>query len=366
MTEKKYLSILAGACGVLAVLCVVAFFGKKSLSGKTIDTVLLNEKYGLQLAFVEVVHQDTALVFYKKELSGKSLWIGYDGSGFGSQLVFPVDSTLMAEFLSTMMKVRSLSLVSQKQDQKTLASFGFATEHGHASANDLSYETNAQSGYDFRFQLQDGKVVSQVLFGDKNYSGYRVYLKTPESPIYLTQDEFYPWLSVSAKSWAEMDLVSRQLLGISGEKEVQGLEITLLDHAEGSLSKSFLPTAKDFSAKVSRLLSLRGGSLIEPSVALGQKQLGEIALYTGRGSSIVLRIYEGKLSTVDQEVSSYYVIPQIETLGGNGLNSGYEISELNYGFEISGLNYGFEISGLNYGFEVSPWTWESLQALAQD
>ena len=28
MTEKKYLSILAGACGVLALLCVIAFFGQ--------------------------------------------------------------------------------------------------------------------------------------------------------------------------------------------------------------------------------------------------------------------------------------------------------------------------------------------------
>ena len=359
MSEKKYLGLLAGACGVLAILCVIAFTGKKSLSGKTIDTVLLNEKYGSQLACVEVVHQDTSLTFYKKELSGKSLWIGLDADG--SQLVFPVDSTLMEEFLAAMMELRNLSLVSQKQDQKTLESFGFASEEDHAAEHGHLHEA-----YDFRFQLQDGRVVSQVLFGDKNYSGYRVYLKTPESPIYLTQDDFYPWLSVSAKSWAEMDLISRQLLGISGEKDVQGLEITLLEQNGVSFHKNIAPTNTDFSAKVSRLLSLRGGSLIEPSVVFGKRQLGEIALYTGRGSQAVLQIFEGNISQLDQDVSSYYVIPQIHSLDGSSVNLQLDEGGHNYGFEISGLNYGFEIRGLNYGFEISPWTWESLQVLAQD
>ena len=358
MSEKKYLGLLAGACGVLAVLCVIAFTGKKSLSGKTIDTVLLNEKYGSQLACVEVVHQDTSLTFYKKELSGKSLWIGLDA---GSQLVFPVDSTLMEEFLAAMMELRSLSLVSQKQDQATLARFGFASEEDHVAEHGHFHEA-----YDFRFQLQDGSVVSQVLFGDKNYSGYRVYLKTPESPIYLGADDFYPWRSVSAKSWAEMDLISRKLLGISGEKDVQGLEITLLEQDGVSFHKNITPTNTDFSSKVSRLLSLRGGSLIEPSVAFGKKQLGEIALYTGRGSQVVLQIFEGNISLPDQEVSSYYVIPKIHFLDGSSVNFQLDEGGFNYGFEISGFNYGFEISGLNYGFEVSPWTWESLQALAQD
>ena len=352
MSEKKYLGLLAGACGVLAVLCVIAFTGKKSLSGKTIDTVLLNEKYGSQLACVEVVHQDTSLTFYKKELSGKSLWIGLDADDAGSQLVFPVDSTLMEEFLAAMMELRSLSLVSQKQDQATLARFGFASEEDHATEHGHFHEA-----YDFRFQLQDGSVVSQVLFGDKNYSGYRVYLKTPESPIYLGADDFYPWRSVSAKSWAEMDLISRKFLGISGEKDVQGLEITLLEQDGVSFHKNITPTNTDFSSKVSRLLSLRGGSLIEPSVAFGKKQLGEIALYTGRGSQVVLQIFEGNISLLDQEVSSYYVIPKIHFLDG---------SSVNFQLDEGGFNYGFEISGLNYGFEVSPWTWESLQALAQD
>lgn len=365
MSEKKYLGILAGACGVLAILCVVAFTGKQSLSGKTVDTVLLNEKYSTQLACVEVVHHDASLTLYKKELSGKSLWIGCaaDEATFdtGSQLVFPVDSTCMEEFLAAMMQVRSLSLVSQKQDQATLARFGFIPEHEQTAENN-----HLREGYDVRFQLQDGSVVSQVLFGDKNYSGYRVYLKTPESPIYLGSDDFYPWRSVSAKSWAEMDLVSRQLLDIRGAKDVQGLEITLLNQEEGRVHKNITPTNGDFSSMVDRLLSFRGGSLIEPSVALGKKQLGEIILYTGRGARAVVQIFEGSISQLDQEVSSYYVIPQIYFLDGSTVNLQSEGDDPRYGFEISGLNYGFEISRLNYGFEISPWTWESLQALAQD
>ena len=184
-----------------------------------------------------------------------------------------------------------------------------------------------------------------------------MHLKTPEAPIYLGSDDFYPWRSVSAKSWAEMDLVSRQLLDIRGAKDVQGLEITLLNQEEGRVHKNITPTNGDFSSKVSRLLSLRGGSLIEPSVALGKKQLGEIILYTGRGARAVVQIFEGSISQLDQEVSSYYVIPQIHSLDG---------SSVNLQSEVDGRNYGFEISGLNYGFEISPWTWESLQALAQD
>lgn len=337
MSEKKYLGLLAGTCGVLVVLCIIASAGKKSLSGKTIDTVLLNEKYISLLACVEVTQQDKSIVFHKKELSGKILWIGtvHGGTDFdtgsSSPLVFPVDSTLMQEFLAIMMQVRSLSLVSQKQDQETLSSFGLAGGDG------LS-----QGGYSFRFLLQDGTVASQVIFGDTNYSGYRIYLKTPESPIYLAEDDFYPWLSLSAKSWAEMDLISQQLLGIAGTKDIQGLEIKVFDQGGASLHKNIMPPNTDFSSKVSRLLSLRGGSLIEPAVVLGKKLLGEITLDAGDGSRAALQVYEGKLSQLDQEVSSYYLIPQIYSRGGN------------------------EISGLNYGFEISPWTWEALLTLTED
>ncbi|MBO7174807.1 MAG: DUF4340 domain-containing protein [Spirochaetaceae bacterium] len=335
MTEKKYLGLLTGACGVLVVLCIIASVGKKSLSGKTIDTVLLNEKYASQLACVEVMQQEKSIVLYRKDLSGKNLWLGtvHGGSGFdtSSSMVFPVDSTLMEEFLATMMQVRSLSLVSQKQDQETLASFGLASQEGFS-----------QEGYTFSFLLQDGTVASQVIFGDTNYSGYRIYLKTPESPVYLTEDDFYPWLSLSAKSWAEMDLVSRQLLGITGTRDVQGLEIKVFDEEGARFHKNIMPTNEDFSSKVSRLLSLRGGSLIEPSVVLGRKLLGEITLDTGSGSRSVLQVYEGQVSQLDQEVSSYYLIPQIYSRGGD------------------------EISGLSYGFEISSWTWEALLALAED
>lgn len=341
MSEKQYNAILSVVCGMLLFFCFLAFMGKKSLSGETIDTALSNSKYSSNLAHIEISHNGKSIFLQRNETG--SLWLGsegltqsLDGQGGSQSLVFPVDSTTIREFIFAMEQVRPLSLISQKQDKDTLASFGL----------------DGESGYTVSLSLNDGSTVSQVTFGDKNYSGHRVYLKTPDSPIYQTQDQFYPWLSTSGKSWADMSLVSLPLLGIASENQVQGLTMKFFDESEPE-KKIFSPAEEDFSFKTSRLLGLRGGSLILPSRAEGQPLVGEITVDTGFGSRCILRIYQGAYSQADQGVSSYYLIPE------------YKTSALNYGFEISGLNYGFEISGLNYGFEISPWTWNNLRELAR-
>jgi hypothetical protein len=70
-----------------------------------------------------------------------------------------------------------------------------------------------------------------------------------------------------------------------------------------------------------------------------------------------LKMYEGITSERDQEVVSYYVIPEIFFFEGNTLNEGFESND---------FSSGFEIQGFNYGFEISPWTWEALLTLAED
>lgn len=345
MTEKQYNVILSMVCGVLLVLCFFAFMGKKSLAGETIDTALLNNKYSSDISHVEITHSNKSIYLQK---SATDMWLGSedvvhisDGQGAtqSETLVFPVDSTTIKEFITTMEQVRPLSLVSQKQDTDTLSSFGLDND----------------SGYTVSLSLNDGSTVSQVTFGDKNYSGYRIYLKTPDSPlggdspfgvdspVYETQDQFYPWLTTSGKSWADMALISQSLLGITNENQVQGLTMKFFDKT-GTEENIFSPTDKDFSSKVSRLFSLRGGSLILPSVAEEQPLLGEITVDSGLGSQVILRVYQGTFSQVDQDISSYYLIPEYKT---------------------TTLKEGFEVSSLNYGFEISPWTWDNLQELAQ-
>lgn len=333
MSEKKYNAILSIVCGVLLIFCSLAFMRKKSLSGQTIDTALLNGKYSGSVNHVEITHNGKSIFLQKNEMN--SLWLGsegltqsLDGQGAAQSetLVFPVDSITIEEFISAMEQVRPLSLISQKQDKDTLSSFGL----------------DRKSGYMVSLSLNDGSTVSQVTFGDKNYSGHRVYLKTSDSPVYQTPDQFYPWLSTSGKSWADMSLVSLPLLGIAGENQVQGLTMRFFDEY-GAEEKVFSPAGEDFSSRISRLLGLRGGSLILPSMAEGQPPVGEITVDTGLGSRCILQVYQGTYSHADQGISSYYLIPEYET---------------------SALNYGFEISGLNYGFEISPWTWDNLRELA--
>lgn len=361
MSERRYLLVLAGICGFLGVLCLLAFAGRKSRSGETVETALLNGRYASRLSCVEVSRNGESLSLQRIEVGGRSLWLGGadfqqgepgDPSTPPERLIFPVDAAVMGEFLSAMERVRDLTVVSRKQDGGTLAGFGLGDGEGCS----------------FGFRLEDGAVVSRVTFGDSDYSGRRVYLKTPESPVYLARDEFYPWLSAGAKGWVDMALVPKTLLGISGEGQVQGIAFSAASENGALRQERLLPGQEGFLAKAGRLLSLRGGSLIAPFAAAGKKMLGEIALDTGLGSSVTLAVYEGKRSQAGNEAASYYLVPTIHPFGSaaSPASPAFGTERSDPGFETRRLNYGFETRRLNYGFEISRWTWQSIQEIFQD
>lgn len=330
MTEKKYLFILFLACLSLTILCGIAFFASRSSAPQEIDTVLLNSKYSSKLTKIQVKGVVDAISLWRTSLGGKFFWCGSEGQGGDEpQMVFPLDMIFFEEFLSTMEEVRSLTTVSKKTDKNTLSGF----------------DLGKNQGFTMDFYLEDGSTASSLHFGQGNYSGYKIYLRTPDSPIYQGKDDFYPWLTTSAKSWADMALVSQQILGIQGEKEVQRLVLNLPSISEtGKITQKVLTRGQDFSAKVSKLLSLRGGSLVHPSVVEGQDLVGEITVDTGFGSSLTLYIYEGNLSQSDEDISSFYVIPQ-------------------FNLYFSPNSSGSSENPFNYGFEISGWTWNSLLEL---
>ncbi len=348
MSEKRYLSILAACCLLLAALCALALAGRHSRAPERVETALLNSRYSPQLHRIAVAAGGRELSLLQGTLGGRFLWWGTAQAGLGTaadgskELVFPVDSITMQEFLSAMERVRSLSVVSRSQDR--LSSFGLADGEGVV----------------MDFILSDGSTASRIIFGDRNYSGQRVYLKTPDSPVYQGRDEFYPWLTAAPKSWADMALVCQQLLGISGEREVQRIVVSMAASGDGFTQKILTRGAsdpaqpQDFSSKAGRLLSLRGGSLVHPDMAEGRPLLAEIVLDTGLGASATLRVYQGNQSQSDGEVSSYYVVPRYDFMFGG--DSGHP--------EGGGaLDSGFGTSRLSYGFEISGWTWDNLRAL---
>ena len=104
MSEKQYNAILSMVCGMLLFFCFLAFMGKKSLSGETIDTALSNSKYSSNLTHVEISHNGKSIFLQRNETG--SLWLGsegltqsLDGQGGSQSLVFPVDSTTIREFI---------------------------------------------------------------------------------------------------------------------------------------------------------------------------------------------------------------------------------------------------------------------------
>lgn len=342
MTEKKYLSILGSCCLVLALLCVAAALGSQSRRQEQVETALLNKGYAPQLTQVDISRGNAAIYLRRGNLQGKFLWWGTAGLGMAAgnsasdkSLVFPVDPVVMGEFLSVMEEVRSLTVVSRRQDN--LSSFGLGEGQGMSAS----------------FGLSDGTTASRITFGDRNYSGHRIYLKTPDSPVYQGQDQFYPWLTTAAKSWADMALVSQQLLGISGAAQVQRLVMRVASEDSGFSQKVLVPTQEDFSTHASRLLSLRGGSLIHPQVAEGRPLLAEITLDTGLGASAAIRVYHGNQSQTDQEISSYYVVPQYSYLWDKNGSAG------------SGALADGSFPAMCYGLEISGWTWDSILKLME-
>lgn len=316
MTEKKQIGILAILIVFTGLLCV--FFGIRS--GKStperITSAILNTKYRDIVTKVEVSRYGEVLTLYK-DASLRGIWLGYSDSD--PELVFPVDPGFMEEFLSNSSEVRDFVLITKNPDDKKLESFNLL----NSSEVTFNY-------------IADDTSVSLVTFGSNNYSGQKIYVTTPDSPVYEIHDDFFPWLTTAGKSWANMNFVPKNIMGITDASDIQRITVSSKVTGKGkNLTKATEVTevaavaeGELFKEIAEKVLSLRGGALINPSVTEGLSEVLELRLEAGNTNSITLKVYPYK--------DSFVVVP---TVFLNTVTEGY---------------------GLNYGFEISTWTYNTM------
>ncbi|MBO5137707.1 MAG: hypothetical protein J6B81_04330 [Spirochaetaceae bacterium] len=316
MTQKKLIIILSFTCTFLLLVYVLSFFSPNGNLNKNITSALVNPKYIEQIVFCRITSPSGNIEFSKES----GLWIGRQ-----KDTVFPVAEGFMDSFLKSVCEVRELYIVAENPTEKQLESFN------------LSYNQSVQVDY----MLADKTMCSSLSFGGNNYSGQRIYFYAKPTSfatidssvvVYETKDDIFPWLNSSAKHWADMNLIPQTLLGNAKESDIQYLVV--------SYSKSdfsILPSQNGFFEIVSKLFSLRGGSILPLSATEGAELEATISLETGTGGIATLQL----LKKIDETETLFFVVPQITP-----------------GVENKAVSSA--ASACSYSLEISQWTYNAL------
>ena len=202
-------------------------------------------------------------------------------------MIFPLDQGSLKELLEEFSKIRKLTLVSKNANEKKL------TEMNLLGGNEIS----------FNFITNENKSISQIFLGKNNFSGEKIYIKTPSSPVYEGKDDFFPWLHTTPRLWANMNLVSTELLGMKDFTEVQRIIATF---SNGNSQKKYTSSEGNFTDIASKILRLRGGNIISPSAIESIPVIMELKIETGNKNAVILKFYQ-------KDATSYLVLPVYTT-----------------------------------------------------
>ena len=311
MTQRKCIGLLAAGCLICIAGLLVQFFTQIT-EPDSVMSALLNTKYVpdiRQIVISDFAGQKSVTLEY---VSG-DCWTGTDG-----EIVFPADAAMIQNFITAAAGMRTLRIVSQAQDTRTM--FGL----------------DGNSAVQIQFYTTDAVCCSDLYFGNSNYSGKRLYVMTPDSPVYETENDLFPWLDAGAKHWAEMTLISGSFLGITDASQIQRIVAVTGGH-----SAIYMPGTEVFSETSELFLSLRGGALLPPGVVpAGMEPVATITVDTGDGGTAGLYFYD--------------------TGGDADRNSGiYVVTETKPGAAVPAPVQ--DASGnLRYVFEISRWTWDRI------
>ena len=289
MTQRKCIVLLAAGCLICIAGLLVQFFTRIT-EPDSVVSALLNTKYVpdiRQIVISDFAGQKSVTLEY---VSGDCWTAG----------------------------MRTLRIVSQAQDTRTR--FGL----------------DGNSAVQIQFYTTDAVCCSDLYFGNSNYSGKRLYVMTPDSPVYETENDLFPWLDAGAKHWAEMTLISGSFLGITDASQIQRIVAVTGGH-----SAIYMPGTEVFSETSELFLSLRGGALLPPGVVpAGMEPVATITVDTGDGGTAGLYFYD--------------------TGGDADRNSGiYVVTETKPGAAVPAPVQ--DASGnLRYVFEISRWTWDRI------
>lgn len=306
MTQKKLITMLFLCCIFLAGLYLLSFSNGMSRAPEFTAAALLNPNSVGDIGGISISNADGSI-----DLSFvNDCWLSTVGES-----VFPADQNFVKQFVDTVTQPRQLYVVSRKNNK---------TEYAYA----------------IDFLSAEKKLVAELFFGKENYSGKKIYVNIDDSPVYETENVFFPWLSVSPRQWADMFLVPQSLLGETSVEDVQRIVVST-----DNKSRIFDSNDSNFYDVAGKFLSLRGGNLSHLPDSLEQeKPLASIRIETGTGGVVTLKIHGGQ-ATENLDSSSFLVVPEV--LPGTGKGNPLAAISCDYGLEISAWTYESMIDFLN-------------------
>ena len=243
MKNKRTITILIIICGVLVITMIPGFIMTNKKSNiKTSQSALLNRKYVNSINRIELSEPDeeTLILEQKTDRAGNSFWIGTQGN-----LSFPVDKTIITQFLDAFSKTRSLQTISES----------------YSAWNALSLTDNQSFKIAFQEDNGTGNITSYstLFFGTETADGTMVRLRTDKKgTAYQIQNDISSYLTLRLSSWADMQLFPYKT---SADKtDVQSLFIY------GERDVILHSTDSKFSDIIHSLFALRGSELYPVSM----------------------------------------------------------------------------------------------------
>lgn len=305
MTQKKLIILLTILCFSLLFLYVVSFIFDKT-SPEKVTSALVNPKYAEEIKKFSVESTDGSLEFFLFQ----DVWFGVK-----ENMVFPLFQGVATELIENLTKIREMYVITKKASKEDLKNFSL----------------DENNSVKIKCETLQGESIATVYFGSHNFSGDKIYVRGKTSTVYEIQDEFFSWLSVSPRQWADMELIPKSLVGNIDSKDIQRISVSFYNESKVSYPSSV--GYEDFS---NTILSLRAGNIFSKKEIILDNQIGSIELDLGTGGKIILSFYQN-----NQENSVYYVDFQ----GVTGVAEKEKTELLNKG---------------DYILEISAWTFNRI------
>lgn len=281
---------------VILLLCLylLSFLNFGNASRKAFKTALLNPKYKNEVTGFKLSKGDESVFLEKKN----NFW--FVKSSENSSNSVPADSDLIENLINELIKIRKLYKISDKLSVNN--HFGF----------DYSSKFYIKCSYNGNF--------TDFYFGNQDFSEvFRYFMTGKNTKVYQIDSSFEPYLTSLESFWSEKTIISKKLLNISSNQDIQSVVVNSKRIDASSADKSFVSYTQT-------LLELRHGGILDTDSAFFSKLLthppeAQIFIELGNKNSLSLKVY--KSSEKNAVENEYVLIVNYENLN---LKAVYKIS----------------------------------------
>lgn len=326
--DRLLLKLLA-ASAILFLFSLV-FSNKGKSAQKSVESVILNQKYKNEVAEIEITE--------KGEAGSESITLAQHGDFWlltkkdestNSEFCTLADKKIINSLIENAIKIRKMYTISDSAADYDSLGLG---------------EKNATT---LTFLKNDGTLFTKVHFGHADSLKNRIFIRSERSKTaYECENDFQQYLTTETNYWSEGEILS----------EIKNpVQITLETHAtrkadegsEVSAQKTLVLDEKsdNFTSKAHALLSLRHGTILSEEVTTNAIKIAELTAQDGNGRITRIAFFEKTENASDGEAEQSYFYTKAVTPS-----------------EIDSAETRFAFYSEHAAYEISAWTFARIKS----